>query len=98
MLESLTIGHFEPLLKTPFVIHFTPDAAHPAVLIRVTPWGDPDDKFRQPFTLEFETDLATHYYPQGVYQLSHPSLGTLELFMVPVGVASTGICYEVVFS
>lgn len=98
MLESLTIDHFTPLLQTQFVIHFTQEASHNAVLKRISPWGEPSDKYRQPFTLEFETDLSTHYYPQGVYRLIHPSLGQLDLFMVPVGLGSSGMCYEIVIS
>lgn len=98
MLESLTINHFQPLLHDAFVIQFTPEAPHPAVLKRIAAWGDANDKYRQPFTLEFETDLSTHYYPQGIYRLTHPSLQPLDLFMVPVGMGSAGMCYEIVIS
>lgn len=98
MLENLTIADFQPHLNKEFSIRFTPEAIHPAQLTRLTPWGSENDKFRQPFTLEFETDLKEIYYLQGMFVLIHPDKGNLELFMVPIGMGGNGMRYEVVFS
>jgi uncharacterized protein DUF6916 len=38
------------------------------------------------------------YAPQNVYPLSHPTLGTFELFVVPIGPLEGGNGYEVVFT
>ncbi len=38
------------------------------------------------------------YLAQNVYPLSHPSLGTFELFVVPIGPLEGGNGYEVVFT
>jgi hypothetical protein len=35
---------------------------------------------------------------QRIYRLEHDKLGTLELFLVPVGKDSSGVHYEAVFS
>jgi hypothetical protein len=35
---------------------------------------------------------------QGMYELQHAHLGTLELFLVPVGQDHTGLYYEAVFN
>lgn len=35
---------------------------------------------------------------QGIYQMQHDSLGTFELFLVPVGQDQHGIYYEAVFN
>lgn len=98
MLDQLKIADFQPHVNQQFSIRFAPEATHPAQLTRLTPWGSETDKFRQPFTLEFETDLKKMYYLQGMFVLVHPVHGELELFMVPIGLGSNGMKYEVVFS
>lgn len=98
MLQQLTIADFQPHLNQTFSIRFTPGAIHPAQLTQVTPWSHGSDKYRQPFTLELETDLKEAYYPQAVFLLIHPVHGELELFMVPIGPGSKGMRYEIVFS
>lgn len=98
MLEQLTIADFQPHLNQSFSIRFSPEIIHPAQLTKVTPWSHGSDKYRQPFTLELETDLKERYYPQGTFVLVHPKLGDLVLFMVPIGPGSNGMRYEVVIS
>ena len=98
MLEQISIADFQPHLNETFSIRFTPEATHPAQLTRVTPWSHGSDKYRQPFTLEFETDLKEVYYLQGSFTLVHPTAGELFLFMVPIGLGSNGMRYEAVFS
>jgi hypothetical protein len=36
--------------------------------------------------------------PQAVYPLAHPALGTLEIFLVPIGPVPGGMGYEAVFT
>jgi hypothetical protein len=36
--------------------------------------------------------------PQGIYRLEHEKLGTLEIFLVPVGPDGKGMGYEAVFN
>ncbi|MFO1351228.1 MAG: hypothetical protein U1F68_11370 [Gammaproteobacteria bacterium] len=36
--------------------------------------------------------------PQGIYRFHHPSLGVLDLFMVPIGPDARGMRYEVIFN
>jgi hypothetical protein len=35
---------------------------------------------------------------QGLYQLTHAQLGTLEIFLVPIGKDQVGVQYEAVFN
>ena len=35
---------------------------------------------------------------QGMFRLHHPTLGALDVFAVPVGPDSQGMCYEIVFN
>ena len=41
-------------------------------------------------------DLDNH--GQQMYQLSHPGLGDLTLFMVPIGPGESGMRYEIIFN
>ena len=36
--------------------------------------------------------------PQGMFRISHPKLGELELFAVPIGPDAEGLCYEILFN
>lgn len=36
--------------------------------------------------------------PQATYPISHPALGTLEMFIVPIGPVKGGMGYEAVFT
>lgn len=38
------------------------------------------------------------YLPQGTYTLTHPALGTLALFMVPLGPQAGQMRYQVIFN
>jgi hypothetical protein len=38
------------------------------------------------------------FLPQAIYPISHPALGTLELFIVPRGPMRGGNAYEAVFT
>lgn len=98
MVEKITITDFQPYLNQSLSIRFAPEVTHPAQLTRLSPWGSESDKFRQPFTLEFETELTQHYYLQGTFILVHPVMGELLLFMVPIGLGKNGMRYEVVIS
>jgi len=98
MIEKMTVADFQPYLNQTFTIRFTPDIIQSSELTRVSTWGSESDKFRQPFTLEFETGLTHTYYLQGTFVLVHPTEGELVLFMVPIGLGTKGMRYEVVIS
>lgn len=98
MVDKITVADFQPYLNQNFSIRFTPDVIQSSELTRVSIWGNDSDKFRQPFTLEFETGLTQKYYLQGTFVLVHPTMGELGLFMVPIGHGTKGMRYEVVIS
>ena len=52
---------------------------------------------RQPFSVELLADIADNYAQQ-VYKLSHPALGELNLFVVPLGPEKGGMLYQIVFN
>ena len=55
------------------------------------------DLVRQPFTVELQAHESISHRQQ-MYELSHPDLGELDLFIVPVGPGERGMCYEIVFN
>jgi hypothetical protein len=38
------------------------------------------------------------YLPQAMYAIDHPALGTMELFIVPIGPVAGGNGYEIIFT
>jgi hypothetical protein len=52
---------------------------------------------RRGFSLVFHSPSPVHL-PQGVYGLHHDVMGSLELFLVPIGPREGGMCYEAVFN
>ncbi len=59
--------------------------------------GEPPDGKRAPFSVVFrgpkEVPLA-----QMIYDIEHQDMGSLPLFMVPIGPDDQGMLYEVVFN
>lgn len=51
----------------------------------------------RPFALEFRGPLEP-IWPQAIYKLQNQQLGTLDLFLVPVGPDEQGMIYEAVFN
>jgi hypothetical protein len=63
--------------------------------------GSSEGAFRTPFAVIFHGPLEP-VRPQGIYRIEHGQLGTLELFLVPIGPDGTaagpaGMRYEAVF-
>ena len=52
---------------------------------------------RPPFSVELLADIADNYAQQ-VYKISHPALGELSLFVVPLGPEKDGMLYQIVFN
>lgn len=56
----------------------------------------PDPERRAPFSLLF-SGPADAPLPQRIYPLEHAELGTLEIFLVPLGPSGAELRYEAVF-
>jgi hypothetical protein len=99
-LESLTVDSFSPAVGDAFTvasgdpgeleIELTEAKAYEAA-------ADAPSENRAPFGLRFRgpTDPVM---PQGTYALEHSSLGTLEIFLVPIGQDASGTTYEAIFA
>lgn len=55
------------------------------------------ERAQRPFSVILLAD-DSHNHGQQIYQASHPKLGVLELFAVPIGPGEKSMRYEVVFN
>jgi uncharacterized protein DUF6916 len=106
MLETLTRESFAACLGSKFRLHFGAadplEAAGPleVELISATALSSPRNPHlpqREPFSLVFRGPSRL-YLPQKMYRLEHDTLGTLEIFLVPIGVHAEGLQYEAIFN
>jgi hypothetical protein len=95
-LRSLTHETFAPLTGQAFTLPL--DGGTLTLTLRgveVLADGAAAPERRTPFALHFRGPERP-LLPQRIYPLEHPSLGTIELFLVPIGGAG-GAVYEAVF-
>jgi hypothetical protein len=109
-LQTLTAGDFRPYQNTRFrLTGGSPPSRSPASieaeLVEVTEQGaSAPGTVRTPFSVLFHGPLEP-VMPQGIYRVEHEQLGTMELFIVPVGPdgpsgpgqVPTAMRYEAVF-
>jgi hypothetical protein len=97
-LDTLTDADFTPRLGQPFRIRLSAEQSLELTLIEVhTHKYAPPAQKRRGFSIVFRSNVPGHA-PQATYALSHDEMGTLELFLVPIGAREGGMCYEAVFN
>jgi hypothetical protein len=85
---------FSEHLQTTFRVSVPGNLPLPLELFAVTEKG-PSQQVEQ-FSLVFRGPLKTHF-PQGTYAVEHEKLGKFDLFLVPLGPDSSGMCYQATF-
>jgi hypothetical protein len=53
---------------------------------------------RRPFSLQFLGPTSSQYLIQHIYHLENEQIGTLDLFIVPLGLENRRMRYEAVFT
>lgn len=98
-LDALELADFARRLGTLFRLQPPAGQALELVLLEATPHRSlpPAPGRRAGFSLLFRSAGPGHL-PQATYRLDHDDLGTLELFLVPIGPRDGGMCYEAVFN
>ena len=100
MLDKLQSTDFSPFLNEPFLVHY--GAPEPLVLTLIKV-----DEFPARFHLDYAGRVGFSllfrgpghgYLIQHTYEIEHPKLGKLELFMVPLGPDGEGMLYEIIFN
>ena len=87
-----TLNDFIPHLHTPFEV-----GGEEKLELDLTSATDLSNAQLEQFSLIF-TGPISPCLPQRLYDLSHPRLGNVELFLVPVGPDEAGMKYEAIFS
>jgi hypothetical protein len=103
MLNKLQSTDFAPFRNTGFRIEVE-DLYVDVELIDVRELGsdeayryENEPERRRPFSIVFRGP-ADSFLPQRIYHIVHPDMGTLDLFLVPIGPDREGMLYEAVFS
>ena len=101
-LGELTSADFLPYLNQAFLIRRQGGEPLKAELIEVTqlgsePAGEAPSAGRRPFSIVFRGPREP-IYPQQVYEVQHGKIGSLSMFLVPIGPDQEGMRYEAVFA
>lgn len=94
-LASLRIDDFAAHLGADFEM-LVGDGVVPLKLVKVDPAGN-SGRAGGAFSLVFVAPKGTGHQ-QATYLLTHPALGTMEIFLVPVGPESGGAGYQAIFT
>ncbi len=103
MLENIEEAHFAQHLGDRYRLCLSDSQFATLELIEVTSLGSrtapqaPGDGRREPFSIIFRGSPET-CLEQRIYRLEHAQMGTLDLFLVPIGKDEQGFCYEAVFN
>ena len=95
-LDALTAATFEPLRGSTFRISH-PDAPGFEVELVAVSEAEHRGPSRRQFSLTFRGGPDPPQ-PQRIYRLDHDDLGSVELFLVPLGPDGVGQRYEAVFT
>ena len=95
MSEQLTFEDFSRNLNTEFKIYRTDEEVFEAKLVGAAELRT--DDVLNTFAIEFL--LPPEFgFEQRIYKIEHAELGTIELFIVPVGQTNSGIRFEAIFN
>jgi hypothetical protein len=97
MTETQTKQHFRPYIGDTFSFPVQGHEALSFELVEVNSLNQQKESLREPFNLIFKGPSKPQV-PQGTYRLDHDTLGSLVLFMVPVGATDGGLLYESLFN
>ncbi len=95
MADHLPKEAFHENLNTQFRIFFEPDITLDLELVEIT--EGISTPAQEQFSLIFRGPLETPFR-QGMLRLEHERMGTLELFLVPIGRKPDGMVYEAAFN
>jgi hypothetical protein len=96
MLDKLTVEDFQPRLEETFRLDRPDGDSMDLRLVEAAGTGG-TPTHRQPFSVVFEGPPEP-ILGQSIYRLHNDAMGTLEIFLVPLGLIGGGIRYESVFT
>jgi hypothetical protein len=98
MLHDFTLDTFAPLVGQEFALDLDGTGTLPLTLLQARSTVEEGDtrRLRAPFALLFRGPLGNPY-AQRTYRLENATLGTVELFLVPLQPDAEGTLYEAIF-
>jgi hypothetical protein len=97
-LQLLTASDFKSQVSKDFFIHFSSEVITTAQLEKVVDLPPYKNLERKPFSILLQTTQKHYHYQQAIYTIEQSALGTMQIFLVPVGCNEKGVQYEAVFS
>jgi len=101
-LDKLTSDDFRPHLNQKFLVHYGQAETLEVELIEVAelrqPHQEPVAGKRIPFSLIWRSSSRTQYLPQHTFTVTHETMGSLMLFIVPLGSDSVGMRYQAILA
>lgn len=100
ILDKLNVCEFAECVGTRFRVYATSVQAMDLELTEATSLGSAAGRTpldRDPFSLIFRGELQPNL-PQQIYKFEHDRLGTLEMFIVPIGPDDQGMLYQAIFT
>ena len=94
-LAALSIDDFTPHLDAAFDLQ-TAAGVVPLTLAKVDPAGN-SGRAGGAFSLLFVAPKGP-WLAQAIYPVTHPALGAMEIFLVPVGLIQGGNGYQAIFT
>jgi len=98
MLDQIKLDEFETLVGTTLRLSGNGPEYADLELVQARALANPSPRAEAPFLLTLRENGASRVIPQGIFRLHHPTLGELDLFIVPIGPDRSGMCYEVTFN
>lgn len=96
-IAALTIDDFSALTEQTLELEFA-GQRQAANIIDVKAGTATSGMEREPFSVVIRSGAKNQHWPQGTHTLHHPEHGALDLFMVPIGPDTQGMCYEISFA
>lgn len=99
LLSDIQSSDFVPCLHEIFRVSLEGLQPIDLELVEVQELGEPQGPTnRKPFVLHFLGPVSDQYLVQHSYALRHERLGTLEIFLVPLGPQGGRMQYEAIFT
>jgi hypothetical protein len=96
-MKDLLKEHWAAHLGSSFELDAGELGVLPLELVEVTGMGVKPGAAREPYSLVFRGP-AEPVLAQQIWHLNHPRVGEQDVFLVPIGPDSQGMCYEAVFT
>ncbi len=98
MLDQLTVSDFQAVVGSRFLLQLGKAGSLGLELLEAEILGSPPaEPRRHAFSLLFRGPLEPELF-QSIYALTHETLGSLEIFLVPINRKQDGFYYEAVFT